>query len=115
MPTVEATLQTTLGALCAGRCYPLANNSTTIIYPFVTFQVVAETTLTSTSDARAAKRVQIDIFDRTYSGVKSLSETVRAAVESITGMASSHLVTFDGYEEAPKTYRVTSEFYIWPD
>jgi hypothetical protein len=114
MPTVEATLQTTLGALCSGRCYPLVNNSATITYPYITFQVVSETTLTVTSDAKEAKRIQVDIFDRTYAGAKALAVSVKAAINSISGVASAFIVGFDGYEEATKDYRVIMEYYLWP-
>ncbi len=37
MPTVEASIQSTLGALVSGRCYPLVNTSATITAPYITF------------------------------------------------------------------------------
>jgi len=116
MPTIEAQLQTLLGNLCAGRCYPLINTTPTIVSPYITFQVIdAAPMLVSANSAKQEKmRVQVDVFGTTYSSAKTLAQSVKTAIDTASFAGTSLITNMDLYEEASKEYRVLLEFYIWP-
>jgi hypothetical protein len=114
MPTVEANIQSTLGALVSGRCYPLVNTSATITAPYITFQVISQSALTVTATEQKKMRVQVDLFATTYGAARTLLASVEAAMEAATTFESSLIMSFDGYEEVSKEYRVTLDYYVWP-
>ena len=113
MPTFEATLKTALGALCSNRCYAVVNDSPTITLPYVTFQVIADQELLLTFPGRDWKRIQVDVWGKTYDEAKALAALAETAVETAFP-ASSKNMGFDGYEEVSREYRHTLDYYIWP-
>lgn len=114
MPTVEANIQSTLGALVSGRCYPLVNTSATITAPYIIYQVINRSALTITPPIVKAMRVQVDLFASTYGAAQALLASIEAAMEAATTFESSLIMSMDGYEEVSKEYRVTLDYYIWP-
>jgi len=83
---IEATIKTLLGALVSGRCYPLVNDSPTIVLPYITFQLVYAEQNIGTHEY---DRYQIDVWAATFSGAKTLAGTFANAVSmmnSIGGM-----------------------------
>jgi len=113
MPTIEAQLQTLLGNLCAGRCYPLINTMPTIVSPYITFQVIDAAPFKA-SNADEKMRVQVDVFGTTYSSAKTLAQSVKTAIDTASFAGTSLITNMDLYEEEGKEYRVLLEFYIWP-
>ena len=111
MAAIESTLQTLLGALVSGRCYPVINNSLTVVAPYITFQMVSGDTWIQNQDER---RYQIDVYATTYSGARVIAESIKTAMKSAS--FANAIITFqDLYEEVSKEFRVLLEFYIWPN
>jgi len=113
MATIESQLQTLLGNLATGRCYPLINTSTAIVTPYITYQVIHSSLMTVVSD-KEKMRVQIDVFATTYGAAKSLAQSVKSVIDTASFAGTSLIMNMDLYEEASKEYRVMLEFYIWP-
>jgi hypothetical protein len=114
--TIEATIQTLMGALVSGRCYPLINTSTTIVSPYITYQVIHASPLLVTENSEDPERIrlQIDIWATTYGAAKALAASVKAVIDTATAFASALEMSMDMYEDVSKEYRVMIEFYIWP-
>jgi hypothetical protein len=114
--TIEATIQTLLGALCSGRCYPLINTSANIVSPYITFQVISSSPMLVTENSADPEkmRLQIDVWAETYGAAKTLAASVKTAIDTSTAFASALEMSMDLYEEESKEYRVMIEFYIWP-
>lgn len=113
MPTIESSIQTLLGALCSGRCYPLVNNSASVVSPYITYQVI-DAAPYKVSNSTEKVRLQVDVFGSTYSSAKTLAASVKTAVNGATFAGTSLITNMDLYEEVSKEYRVLLEFYIWP-
>jgi hypothetical protein len=116
MANFEAELQTLLGNLCSGRCYPLINTTPTIVSPYITFQLIYSTPLLvtdSSSNGRQSVRVQIDVWGTTFSSAKTLAKSVRTAMD---GWTTPNVIidSQDLYEEVSKEYRVLLEYSVWP-
>jgi len=116
MPTIEASIQTLLGNLCSGRCYPVVNTMPTLVSPYITFQVIdAVPMLVSANSAKPEKmRLQVDIWAATYGAAKTLAASAKTAIDTATFAGTALIATMDLYEEVSKEYRVMIEFYIWP-
>jgi hypothetical protein len=114
MPTVEANIQTKLGALCAGRCYPLINPAPVLGQSYIVFQEIFGRDMMITPPEKQEYRVQIDVYAATYGSVKTLAASAKSAMDNATEFATSMIDRFDGYEEISKEYRQTLEYYIWP-
>ncbi len=114
MPTFEATLQTLLGNLCSGRCYPLINTQLTIVSPYITFQkIIGTPDLDLEGPGRENVRMQIDVWGTTFNSAKTLAESIKTAMLSAS-FVNVPLGFQDLYEEVSKEYRVLLEYSIWP-
>lgn len=116
MATFEADLQTLLGNLVSGRCYPMVNTQATIVSPYITFQMIYAAPLLvtdSSSNGRQSARVQIDVWASTFGAAKTLARSVKTAFD---GWAIPNVIidTQDIYEGVSKEYRVILEYSIWP-
>ena len=113
MPTIEAQLQTLLGNLCSGRCYPLIAPEGTVS-PFITFQKVSGIPdMDLDGPGRENCRFQFDVWGTTYSAAKTLAESAKTAMVGAS-FSNTPIMAMDLYEEVSKEYRVMLEYYIWP-
>jgi hypothetical protein len=111
--TIEATIQSVLGALVTGRCYPMIAPDKTV-KPYVVYQVISnvpEVTLDGVTDTEN-RRVQVDIYDRSYGAVKTLELAVKAAMEAAT-FINIPLSSRETYETDTQLYRVSIDYSIW--
>lgn len=109
---IEEQLKTTLSSLVGGRVYPMTapDKPTT---PYITYQNIAnspENTLTGVPVNNT--RMQVDCFDKTYSGVKTLAANVVTAMQAAS-YANVQTMNQDIYEAEVKLYRVQFDFSIW--
>jgi hypothetical protein len=114
--TIEGTIHTLLSPFVAGRCYPIINTSTTIVSPYITYQVISASPLLVTENSADPEkmRVQVDVWATTYGEAKTLAKSVKSAIGASKEFASALEMSMDMYEEVSKEYRVMIEFYIWP-
>lgn len=95
------------------RIYPVrAPDSPTL--PFVVYAVVANApeNVLSGPPPIDSTRLQIDVYDRTYAGMQTLSDAVRAAMQS--AVAGSILeLEIDNYEPDTRLYRRVLDYTIW--
>ena len=89
MATIESTIQTLLGALVSGRCYPIVNASATITLPYITYQVIFAEPLMVTANSANPERVrmQIDVWAGSYGAVKVLGESIKTAMRNSTAFS----------------------------
>ena len=113
MATTESTIQSTIGALVGGRCYPADNPAYEGGQTYVIYNVIFEQDLVVTQDGQTEKRIQIDVYGPTYSTVKSLSNAVKSAMDGLSGYATAMIQRFDDYEEVTREFKHTLEFYVW--
>lgn len=116
MATFEADLQTLLGNLVSGRCYPMINPAPVIGQNYITFQVIYSTPLLvtdSSSNGRQSVRVQVDVWGATFSAAKTLAKAVKTAMD---GWIIPNVIidSQDLYEEVSKEYRAMLEYSVWP-
>jgi hypothetical protein len=111
--TIEATIQAVLAALAGGRCYPLTAPDP-VVKPYIVFQVVSnipEVTLDGVTDTEN-RRVQIDIYDKSYGAMKTLELLTKAAMES-AAFINIPLASRESYETDTQLYRVSIDYSIW--
>jgi hypothetical protein len=111
--TIEESIQAVLGPLVSGRCYPLVAPDSHI-KPYITYQVISAVNENSLSGDMGItnRRVQVDIYDVTYSSVKTLLGTVQAAMEGAS-FTCLQLSFRDLYDEEVKTFRESVDFSVW--
>lgn len=110
---IEGTIQTLLGNLVSGRCYPLvAPDKPT--FPYITFQVVSNIPNVTLNGRNATenRRLQIDIWDRSYGGSKTLEGSVKTAMDS-AAFVNVPVLYSETYEVDTKVYRVSMDYSIW--
>lgn len=110
-----------VAALIGTRMYPtkLEQGAT---MPAVSFQHVSEERKGTFGSPATMPGVlmQIDCWDSTFTGVKTLARAVRLALDNFKGLSAGETISAvllenqtDQYEEAVKLYRVLMEFRIW--
>lgn len=112
--STESDLQSLLGALVSGRCYPLVAPDP-VIKPYITFQVINDDDLTALDGPIGTnnKRIQVNAWATTYGGAKTLKDSIKAA------MAGSSIVNLpipslgDTYDPETKLHGQIMEFSIW--
>ena len=109
----ESDIQAVLGALVTGRCYPLLAPAN-VVKPYITYQVISNVPSVTLDGPTGTenRRLQIDIFDKTYSGVKVLEESAKAAM-AIATVTNVPLSTGDLFEGETQLYRVIMDYSIW--
>ena len=111
--TTESALQALLAPLAAGGCWPMANTSATIVYPYIVFYEITELSEMLGGGAPYSQRIQVDCFAKSYGAAKALASAVTAALAG-SSMANVKLSQMDGeYNPAVKDYQVITEFNIW--
>jgi hypothetical protein len=110
---IEGTIQTALAALVTGRCYPLIAPDK-VVKPYIVFQVVSNVPSVSLDGPNGTenRRVQIDLWGKSYGEVKALEVAVKAAMVSAS-FVNVPLSTGDLYESDTQLYRVTMDYSIW--
>lgn len=113
---IEGQIQALLGALVSGRCHPIVNQSATIAYPYITYQVISKAPLNTLEGASGLTlcRVQIDVFAKTYGAAKALAESAKTAVV-MAGVNGVQVFSFEQFEDEVNAYRVTLEYEIWSE
>jgi hypothetical protein len=113
MATTESSLQSLLGALVEGRCYPLINKQVPATLPYIIFQEISGRDLLVVAPAKEVWRVQINVYDSTYKGAKDLSDSVKTAMDNTTAFATAMLDRFNDHEQITKEYYEVFEYYVW--
>jgi hypothetical protein len=111
---VEGDLQTLLGALVSGRCYPVtAPDSPT--KPYITYQVISNVPLVNLDGPEGLenRRVQIDIWGDSYGAVKTLEVSVKSAMAGASFTNVPLPSPGEGYESDTKLYGVTMDYSVW--
>lgn len=110
---IEQTIFSTLNGLVGGRCYPMvAPDSPTC--PYIVYQNIAnkpEVCLDGNIPI-SNTRMQIDAYEKTYSGVKTLKASIDAAMLA-AAFKNVPLMQQDIYEAEVKLYRVQQDYSIW--
>jgi hypothetical protein len=111
---IEGDIQSLLATLVSGRCYPLVNTSTTIIKPYITYQVVSSVPTVSLDGPSGLenRRTQVDVWADTYGAAKALEIAVKSAMQGAY-FVNIPLLAQDFYEEETKLYRVSMDFSVW--
>lgn len=113
--SVESELQALLAPLAVGGCWPVVNTSATIVYPYIVFYEIVRVPEMLSSDDLCARRIQIDVFAKSYGQAKELSNSIRGEIAS-SNLVSSYLSSMDGeYNPATKDYQVINEFKVWAE
>lgn len=110
---IETSVFDALEGLVSGRCYPLQMPQEPT-YPAIVYSRIASEPQNRLEGGASLDqvRVQIDCYATTYEGAKTLSASVRSAMESASLGATLQL-DLDLYEPEVKVYRVTMDFYVW--
>jgi len=110
----EGDIQGFLAPTVGGRCFPIVNPSTSIVYPYATFQVISKIPNADLEGVTGLTfcRLQIDAFAKSYGGAKAVAESIKAAMaaETINGLL---VFSFDQYESEVDNYRVILEYELW--
>lgn len=110
---IEGDIQTLLSTLVSGRCYPM-NAPDKVVCPYITYQVISNVPVVDLGGRNGLenRRVQVDVFDRSYGGVKTLELAVKSAMDTAT-FKNVPLLFSELYEQDTKIYRVTMDYSIW--
>lgn len=111
--TIEASIQTALGALVSGRCYPLTAPDP-VIKPYIIYSVISDVPANSLDgySGISQKRIQVDIYSTTYGGVKAMAATVKDSF-TVALPQSVHLSSQELHEPDTQLYRITMDFSLW--
>jgi hypothetical protein len=113
--TIEATIQTALGALVSGRCYPLVAPDPAV-KPYIVYSLISDVQLNSLDgfSGLAEKRVQVDVYTTSYGATKATATACKSAM-AIGLPQSIHLSSQDLYEPDTQLYRITMDFSLWSE
>lgn len=111
--TIEQDIYNTLDGLAGGRVYPLVmpENGTKPAIVCLRIASTPENTLNGGATIDQI-RFQIDTYANTYAEAKSLSASVRTAMESASFKGTLQ-TDQDLFEPDVKLYRVTQDYYVW--
>jgi hypothetical protein len=110
---IETDIFDALGDLVSGRCYPLQMPQSPT-YPCIVYARISSNPQNRIEGGASLDqvRVQVDCYDLTYTGAKTLCASVRSAMEGAAFKATLQFDT-DLYEPEVKVYRVMMDFYVW--
>jgi len=115
--TIEATIQTALGALVSGRCYPLVAPDP-VIKPYIIYSVISdvdENLLDDNDTGFSNARYQVDVYTTSYGETKALggkAGTIKAAW--IAAFPQSIRLSYQElHEPDTQLYRITMDFSLW--
>jgi hypothetical protein len=111
---IEASVYQTLESLVGGRCYPLQMPQSPD-YPTIVYSRIASAPQNRLEGGASLDqvRIQVDCYAETYDGAKTLSDSVRSAMQAAAFKATlqSDMDIFEG--ELKNIYRVMMDFYVW--
>ena len=110
---VEQQLFAALNALVSGRMYPMVAPDSPIT-PYIVYQNISnkpEVCLAGNTPIQNT-RMQIDAYDKTYLGVKTLKASIDTAMLAAS-LRNVPLNQQDIYESAVKLYRIQQDYSIW--
>jgi hypothetical protein len=116
------TIFTALGPLVGDRCYPTVfplRNGALPEWPAIRYSLVSEDASaticgTGEDDETDDVRVQIDAVDRTYSGMRTLKASIRAAMNAITEPPCRHDGGLEMFDDETKTHRAMMQYVFTP-
>jgi len=113
-------ISSVIGGIVGGRCYPVVNSSPTVEYPYITFQVIGNIpdNLLDGPSGLNFNRIQIDVYSKTYTGSKTVSEAVKTAILSAISadiLFGDLVFSMDNYEDGAKAHRTTLEYELWSE
>lgn len=110
---IEGDIQAVLSALVAGRCYPMTAPDRTE-RPYIVYQVISnvpENTLDG-ADGTENRRVQVDVWGKSYGESKTLELLVKSAMEAAS-FINILMVSRDSFESETQLYRVSIDYSVW--
>lgn len=110
---VEQSLFSLLNGLVGGRMYPLVAPDSPVA-PFIVYQNInnsPEVCLDGNIPI-SNTRMQIDIYDKSYAGVKAIKAAMDAAMQGAS-LRNVPLNGNDFFEPSVKLYRVQQDYSIW--
>jgi hypothetical protein len=110
---IDEALQTALGSLVSGRCYPMQRPQNAAV-PVIVYLVVSDepqNTLCGTGTLFNA-RVQIDAWATTYAAARTLADQIAAAM-AVSAMPNVLISRRPEPDEAEDIKRWVLEFSIW--
>lgn len=110
---IESSIYNALKSLAGGRVYPLVLPDITIL-PAIIYQRVSSVPINSLDGDSGldSVRMQISTWAATYKEAKTLSASVRSALDSSTMKIVTENDT-DDYEPETKRFRVITDYVVW--
>lgn len=115
MTTLVQDIDAALLALApAGGVWNAINTRGALTFPYVVYLRIVSTVNNNLSGPSNLQntRVQIDVFDRTYSNAAALAEQVQAAMGAAFPTCIQ-VSSFDVYEDPIKAFRISADFSVW--
>ena len=111
--SIEQDIYTALSGIAGGRVYPLVipENSTMPAISYLRIASTPENTLDGGATIDQI-RIQVDTYAKTYAEAKTVSASVRSAMESASFKGTLQ-TDQDLYEPEVKLYRVIQDYYVW--
>ena len=111
--TIEQDIFNALDHLANSRVYPLVMPEKGTIPAIVYIRIASTPENTLNGGATIDQiRFQVDTYANTYAEAKSLSASVRTAMESASFKGTLQ-TDQDLFEPDVKLYRVTQDYYVW--
>lgn len=104
-----------VAAIVSDRVYPLVRPQS-FPAPAVTLQRITVTPVNSLDTALysiAENRVQVDSWDVTYMGARTLADACRAAINAAGHILDTELDNFAPDAPLSGVYRITQDYSIW--
>jgi len=108
----QGDLQAVLAPLATGGCYPVANDSESIVFPYITFTGISWQGVVIHNSSEGKRRIQIDVFGTSYNEVHTLQATIDTTLNA-SSLNCSKINEIDAFEEETKNYRGILEYYFW--
>lgn len=111
--TIEQDIFNALDHLASGRVYPLVMPEKSVM-PAIVFLRIASTPENTLNGGATIDQIrfQVDTYANTYAEAKSVSASVRTAMESASFKGTLQ-TDQDLFEPDVKLYRVTQDYYVW--
>jgi Na+-translocating ferredoxin:NAD+ oxidoreductase RnfD subunit len=111
---IEKDIFDALKGLVNNRVYPMVmpQNPTLPALVYTRIATNAQNTIDAPPSTLDQCLMQIDAYAETYLAAKELAESMRAAMEAAPFKATLQ-TSQEFWEDTPKIYRVTFDFYCW--
>ncbi len=112
----------TISDLVGSRIFPLKLPQA-VTYPAVTYQRIDTERIRSFGgpSGLAHSRIQLDLWDKTYSGVKALADAVRRVLDGFKGLMGAEDIggvsllsdSDSPFESGVEVFRLSQDYSIW--